>query len=467
MRSITPAIATIAATICTATSGVQTGIVATASAAACPHVEIVAVPGTTETNPGANPRIPAGMLSKAIAPVKKAAHPVLVSSYYVPYPADIVGDATDALGYSFSRRKGVENTTKAIMDESAKCPSTRFMITGYSQGAHAAGDVAAAIGAQKSPIPPDKILGVILLADPAQAPQGEPTLGVTGPAVGFAGARPGGFGALTDRVMSVCSPDDFYCNAPTSSPTMRLIGLLGSQLDSADPQGSARQLLSIVAGAFLAPVTEAVAGFTAMLTQPNFVANLIGGGERFLAALVQQAGVAGPILQGVGTVISAVQGIISAVQSRAFLQIPGLVATAVKTCADMTANIQSTLPAFNSGAPGQPWALAGGAIGQLQQAGVNDRRDIPDRAKSAFEAFSAATSALMSAIPVRQYPALGGFYSQFTPQRVTQDLLAFARFLQGGAHTSYDHVALDAQGHTGIQLMSRWMLNQIGQVSRS
>jgi hypothetical protein len=47
---------------------------------------------------------------------------------------------------------------------------------------------------------------------------------------------------------------------------------------------------------------------------------------------------------------------------------------------------------------------------------------------------------------------------------VTTDLLAFARFLQGGAHTSYDHVPLDPQGHTGVQLVAKWMTNQIAQL---
>jgi hypothetical protein len=382
----------------------------------------------------------------------------------VPYPAIIIGGASGGLGYNFSRRTGVDNATKLIEDQSTKCPDTRFLLTGYSQGAHVAGDLAALIGAQQSPVKPDKILGVALLSDPGQAPQGEPTLGVTGPAVGFAGARPGGFGALVDRVISVCAPDDFYCNVPTQSPTIRLIGLLGSQIDSADPSNSARQVLAIAVGTFLAPVTAAVAGFVDLLSQPNFVANLITGGQRFVAALIQQAGIAGPILQGVGTVVSAIQGILAAVQSRAFGQIPGLVATALKTCTDMTANIQATASAISENASGRDWAAAGNAIGALQQAGVDDQGAIAARTKSLFDVVTVGMNALMAAVPPQQFPALGAFYAQFTPQQVTSDLLAYARFLLGGAHTSYDHAPLDQAGHTGVQLMSKWMLNQIAQI---
>lgn len=465
MRPRLSSLVTTVATLAAVAAGPSGPFIASAAAAACPDVTVVAVPGTTETNPNANPRVPAGMLQKVVEPLKKAARPRLVSGFYVPYPADIIGGSNDALGYSFSRRTGVDNAVKAIQAQSTKCPSTRFLITGYSQGAHVAGDLGSSIGTGQSPIRADKIIGIALLADPAQAPQGEPTLGLTAPAVGFAGSRPGGFGVLTDRVLSVCDPGDFYCNAP-QSPTIKLIGLLGSQLDSGDPAASARQLLSIAVGTFLAPVTEAVAGFTTMLSQPGFVGNLISGGQRFVAALIQQAGVAGPILQGVGAVIASVQGIIGAVQNRAWGQIPGLVATAVKTCADMTASIQATAPAIGDNAPGQPWVAAGTAIGALQQAGVDDRRAIPDRGKEVFTALQVATNALMAAVPVQQFPALGPFYAQFTPQQVTSDLLSYARFLQGGAHTSYDHAALDQQGHTGVQLISKWMLNQIGTVPR-
>lgn len=290
MRRIAVPLSATIATIAALLIGTSGALAAPVSAAACPDVTVVAVPGTTETNPKANPHVPTGMLGKVVEPVKKAARPRIVSGLFVPYPADIIGDAADAFGYSFSRRTGIENTTKVIEEQAQKCPKTRYLITGYSQGAEVAGDFGAAIGTGQSPIPADRILGVALLSDPAQAPQGEPTIGVTGPAVGFAGSRQGGFGALADRVLSVCAPDDFYCNVPTQSPTIRLIGLLGSQLDSADPTGSANRVLSIAVGTFLAPVSAVVDGFTTMLTQPNFAANLITGGERFLAALVDQAG---------------------------------------------------------------------------------------------------------------------------------------------------------------------------------
>jgi hypothetical protein len=97
-------------------------------------------------------------------------------------------------------------------------------------------------------------------------------------------------------------------------------------------------------------------------------------------------------------------------------------------------------------------------------AGIENRRAVPDRAQQLYTALTTATNALMAALPVRQFPALGPFYSQFSPQQVTTDLLAFARFLQGGAHTSYDHAPMDQQGHTGVQLVAKWMTNQIAHI---
>ncbi|CPV66038.1 cutinase family protein [Mycobacteroides abscessus] len=431
-----------------------------AAAAACPAANIVAVPGTTETAADANPQKPTGLLKEAIEPVKKVTKGK-VASYYVPYPATIVSDDSKSIGYNNSRQAGVDNATRAIAAQAQKCPNTRYIITGYSQGAHAAGDLATLIGNGKSPIGPEKIIGVVLLADPAQAPQGEPTIGLSAPAIGFAGARPVGFGSLTDRVLSVCTPGDFYCNSPAQSPTLRLIGQLGSQLDSADPSGSAHQLLGLFIGTFLAPVSDAIAGFLSLLNSPNFVGNLVGAGQHMLASLVQQLGSSSPILQGIGTIISSVQAIVNAVNSRSFASIPGLVATAVRACTDIAGSVDSARNAVNDYGAGQNWSAVGTAVSRLQQAGFRNPAAIPNDTEKLFSVVSTALSSLMNALPSAQYPPMGSMYSQFTPNQVTGDLVSFARFLQGGAHTSYATTVMDNAGHTGTQIMSRWMLNQI------
>ncbi|SKK36285.1 cutinase family protein [Mycobacteroides abscessus] len=433
-----------------------------AAAAACPAATVIAIPGTTETSPGANPRIPTGLLKEAIEPLKRV-YKSKVSSLYVPYPAAIMGDNGAGIGYNASRQTGVNNATATILDQSKKCPNTRFIITGYSQGAHAAGDLAAQIGAGRNSITPEKIIGVALLADPAQAPEGEPTIGLSAPGMGFAGVRPGGFGALASRTLAICTPGDFYCNIPSTSPTLRLIGQLGSQLDGSNPQ-SANQMMSLFIGTFLAPVSEAITGFLGLLNQPNFVGNLIGTGRNLLAALVQQIGAASPLLQGIGTIITSVQAIVNAVNSRNFAQIPGLVATAVRACTDIANNVQSTQDAVKDFNYGNDWSAVGTATGRLQQAAFARQAAIPDGTEKLFNLVSAAMHGLMSALPTSQYPTMGTMYSQFTPNQVTSDLISFAKFLQGGAHTSYNDAPIDQNGHTGTQVMTRFMANQISQL---
>ena len=72
MRPNVTSIVTATATIAALTAGQCGPFIASSAAAACPDVTIVAVPGTTETNPDANPHVPAGLLQKVIEPVKKA-----------------------------------------------------------------------------------------------------------------------------------------------------------------------------------------------------------------------------------------------------------------------------------------------------------------------------------------------------------------------------------------------------------
>ena len=185
-----------------------------ALAAICPAVEAIAVPGTTQTNPQADPDKPVGVLGDILEPLRKNS-PVRLVTYYTPYPATIVG-GTDGGGYRASKNAGIDATNARLKAVAGACPNTAFILTGYSQGADVAGDVAAAIGHNRGVIPANKLLGVALVADPSQAPVGQPTIGLKQPGMGFAGVRSGGFGSLTQRngLLSVCSPQDYYCNLP-------------------------------------------------------------------------------------------------------------------------------------------------------------------------------------------------------------------------------------------------------------
>jgi hypothetical protein len=168
-----------------------------AAAGRCPAVEAIAVPGTSQTTPQADPRTPVGILGEVLEPLKQHSR-IRLTTYYTPYPATIIG-GTDGGGYKASKDAGIDATNARLKTVAQHCPTTSFLLSGYSQGADVAGDVAAAIGNNRGAIPANRLLGVALVADPSQSPIGQPTLGVPTPGMGFAGVRTGGFGSLTAR----------------------------------------------------------------------------------------------------------------------------------------------------------------------------------------------------------------------------------------------------------------------------
>ncbi len=105
------------------------------------------------------------------------------------------------------------------------CGETRIALVGYSQGADAAGDLAAEIGRGGSVVAPDRLVGVGLLPDPQRAP----TDIQVGPQVGGAGAigaRPGGLGLVHSKVRTICATGDLYCSTDDEDFLLRFGGYL-------------------------------------------------------------------------------------------------------------------------------------------------------------------------------------------------------------------------------------------------
>lgn len=207
-----------------------------AQPANCPDVQVVAVPGTWESNaaddpyhPTANPR---SLMLNVTRPLQQQFDPLRADVYTVPYvaqfsnPIAIPPDGQES--YNNSRTAGTVATEDILTRRYAECPLTRYLLTGFSQGAVIAGDVAARIGAGNGPVPADLVLGVGLIADGRRDPTAAPTIGwpvagvgaelsLTGlkvPGITMTGARPGGFGALADRTVEICAPSDGICDAP-------------------------------------------------------------------------------------------------------------------------------------------------------------------------------------------------------------------------------------------------------------
>nr|WP_232236400.1 cutinase family protein [Nocardia sp. BMG51109] len=189
----------------------------------CPGMYVVAVPGTWETS-REDPR--EGMLSAVTDGL-----PGNVSTDYVAYAATALPWEGDV--YGRSKQEAVDGARGLVADMGRRCAATRIALIGYSQGADAAGDLAAEIGTGLGVVPPDRVAAVGLISDPRRSPSDA----LVGPPVAGAGAggqRITGFGWVSPRVRTICAVGDLYCSTPTDDFATRFAGLF-AQLSAPDP----------------------------------------------------------------------------------------------------------------------------------------------------------------------------------------------------------------------------------------
>lgn len=208
----------------------------------CPAVEVVSVPGTWESaadddpfNPQANP---ASFMLSITQPLQEAYDIGHVRVFTVPYTAQFRNIQTahgrQEMTYDDSRAEGTAKLNGELAFVAQQCRSTQFIIAGFSQGAVIVGDVADAIGTNQGPIPPERLLGAVMIADGRREngvgvnPGGElPGQGaeitlqplqrvvdVATPGATMTGPRPGKFGKVADRAFQICAPNDSVCDAP-------------------------------------------------------------------------------------------------------------------------------------------------------------------------------------------------------------------------------------------------------------
>lgn len=194
-----------------------------AAPADCPGLSVIAVPGTWETSIE-NPK--QGMLSQVTRGL-----PTTVHADYVSYPATAF--PWDGEVYGSSKREAVNAARALLAGTAARCAATRFALIGYSQGADAAGDLAAEIGTGLGVVPPDRVVAVGLISDPRRSPT-DALIGPQVPGTGAGGARAGGFGWLSPKVRTFCAAGDLYCSVPNDDLAGRSAGLL-TQLTAQDP----------------------------------------------------------------------------------------------------------------------------------------------------------------------------------------------------------------------------------------
>ncbi|MFD4180148.1 cutinase family protein [Rhodococcus sp. NPDC058514] len=221
----------IASVVAAATIGISGGVAqADASGAGCPNLYVVSIPGTWETGPARQPA--PGMLGA----VTGALASPNIRTEYVTYAATAFPWETQV--YAASKRQATDNARGLLEAMQRTCATTRFGIIGYSQGADAAGDLAAEIGSGLSSVRPEKVAGVGLLSDPRRA-ETDVLIGPRVQGFGSGGPRMGGFGAVGDRTVTFCAPGDLYCATERDDFVTRIAGVTVQNSDA----GSVDELL--------------------------------------------------------------------------------------------------------------------------------------------------------------------------------------------------------------------------------
>lgn len=210
---------------------VVAGLVMPATAAAtprpshhtqCPDLYVLAIPGTwaNADDPGILREITHDLGPRTLV-------------HYVGY--DATAFPWEAAIYGRSKAQAVANTTGLALTMLHRCPGTKLAITGYSQGADAAGDVAAEIGTGRAAIRPDQVAGVVLISDPRRSHKDN----LVGPGLagqGSGGPRLTGMGWLSAVTHSICAPKDLYCNTPREYYVTRIVGYLAETSDPTPSQ---------------------------------------------------------------------------------------------------------------------------------------------------------------------------------------------------------------------------------------
>jgi hypothetical protein len=132
-----------------------------------------------------------------------------------PYPAvaitlsDLSGDGSRS--YKASVASGQRDLLRLVVLVRSHCPSTRVILTGYSQGAQVAGNVYQAL----SPALRAGVLALVLFGDPSfNAGDGAVDRGTFARLSGVFGARPRFVVARGSTVLSYCNRYDPICQHP-------------------------------------------------------------------------------------------------------------------------------------------------------------------------------------------------------------------------------------------------------------
>ncbi|OAK51869.1 cutinase family protein [Rhodococcoides kyotonense] len=243
VKKLVAAVGTLAAVVA-GTSALTAGPVS-ADPADCPSLYVAAIPGTWETSSGAAPR--PGMLTAVTDRIASAD----IRTEYVSYPATAF--PWEGGVYGESRAIATANAGGMLKAMADRCGATKLAVIGYSQGADAAGDLAASIGSGLGVVPADRLVAVGLISDPKRSDVDA----LVGPEVvgtGVGGPRVGGFGFVSPVVRTFCAVGDLYCSTPKDDYIARLAGFLAV---SSDPNPNVLQQAGQEAQVLLGDIADA------------------------------------------------------------------------------------------------------------------------------------------------------------------------------------------------------------------
>lgn len=175
----------------------------------CAAHYLIAVPGGANTAEGIPDFVPHGgnvFLTGILTELGTGGE---IRPLWVSYPATPFATTE----YPKSAKTGY-NRARATTAKLAKaCPSARFSFTGYSLGADIAARLTSDIANGRGPIPPERVSGVALFANPYQGGNGAVLSAGTSPeSRGSLGSLPDGYGVLGPRVLEICKVDDLVCS---------------------------------------------------------------------------------------------------------------------------------------------------------------------------------------------------------------------------------------------------------------
>lgn len=433
----------------------------------CPKYLLVEIPGTGETSADHNPTQSAGLLTHLTDQLTATRSDEEFQVWSTPYPAVAV-DPSNATTYATSKDAAVTRATNEIRTRAERCANTSFGLDGFSQGADAAGDLAAQIGHGNGPVPADRMFGVALLSDPKQTPGEGKLLAGAGGGGGFAGTRPEGFGALSDKTGSVCSDGDLYCNTKPDQFTLQLVGSLASKIDPHDPVKSAATILGEILSVDITPLTRITDQIKNSMNGPAGISSLLPQAPQLAQQLAQAIDQIGQQLNGketfagIGPVTATTSQLVDALSRGNLIPVPGLVAQLIPQAITFGNNLATAASTIMSKIPVADYVSIGGTAAAIQGAvGAQNYLALPPLIGRIVGQLDNATRKTMKAVPEKDFPMIHRIANELTADQALNDLLAFAMFIASGEHSSYAQAPIDPSGATGIGVLSDFLADHI------